>query len=167
MRVVGVATVAAVVWGFLATCVLVLHNEPAATVRHALTTAQGLTDLVFIAALVSLQIGVPTGLAGGALALVVVSKEHGQRRFASWIGRGAVWGSCLGATASVLVFALPSLSSDTFPLLLLSMAVIGSIVGGLVGATVGLYCGFAVRQRVPKGKATAAEQPDAADERRA
>jgi hypothetical protein len=139
-RIVLFATTTSVVLGFLTVFVVVLADEPSATIRHHLLTLDGLLSLLFIGAFTSLPISVPAGLAGGDLAARVVAKQGPHRTLTSWTSRGAVWGAAIGAAGTVALFALPSVSTDTFPLLLLMMALVGGVTGGLVGALVGAYC---------------------------
>jgi hypothetical protein len=139
-RIIVVATTTSVVLGFLTVFVVVLADEPPATIRHHFLTLEGLLSLLIVGAFTSLPISVQAGLAGGVLAARVAARQGPHRRLTSWAGHGAAWGAAIGAVGTVSVFALPSLSTDTFPLLLLMMALIGGATGGVIGTVVGAYC---------------------------
>lgn len=144
-RIVVVATTMSVVLGFLTVLVVVLADEPPATIGHHLLTVEGMLSLLFIGAFTSLPISVPAGLAGGALAARIAARQGPHRSLTSWAGRGAAWGATIGAVGTVVLFALPSIATDTFSLLLLMMALIGGTTGGVVGAVVGAYCSRVLR----------------------
>jgi len=146
IRIVLVATGTSVVLGFLTVVVVVLADAPSATIRYHLLTLEGIFSMLFIGAFTCLPISVPAGLAGGALAAHVAAKQGADRNLTSWASRGAVSGAGIGACGTVALFALPSLFTDTFSLLLLMMAVVGAVTGGLAGAVVGAYCSRVLRR---------------------
>lgn len=144
-RVLGVAIVVSVALGLLGAGWAVLSGEPRQAVMQSLTTVRGLRDLFLLAALVSVPISLPTGIAGGAVAAFVLARESGARPLASWIGRGAAWGLMLGAVGLILYLTATNLQSDELLPILVLTAPMGAAPGAIVGCVVGGYCWRTVR----------------------
>jgi hypothetical protein len=140
MRVLGVATVTAVSVGLVAATWSVLSSEPRNTVIQSLTTVAALRDLLLLAALVSVPVSLPAGVAGGAVAAFVLARERGTRPLSSWVGRGGFWGLVLGAVGLMLYLTAINFRSDELLPMLVLMAPMGAVPGAIVGCLVGAYC---------------------------
>lgn len=148
-RVLCLATVASVSVGLVVASWAVLSGEPRQTVFQSLTTIADLRDLLALAALVSLPISLPTGIAGGAVAAFVLARESGTRPLASWVGRGSAWGLALGAAGLILHFTAINFRSDELLPILVLTAPIAAVPGAIVGCLVGTYCWRTVRNVEP------------------
>jgi len=108
---------------------------------YTFASPRGLTEVLSIFALVVLPASFPATLVGGYIA-VAAAKRQPTYPLLSWVTRGVVVGSLLGAAGSLLWFTAINLGDVTAEMVrfLSVVGLVGGAAGALVGGTVGSYC---------------------------
>jgi hypothetical protein len=145
-RIVLGSLLAAVAFGLLTVAAVTLFDEDQLTIRYHLATREGALSLLFLSAVISLPIAVPTGLAGGVLAARMAQRAGSQRSLLGWVCWGAAYGALIGAIGVMVYFAVLNGIQETLKYFVL--AGLGVPAGSVVGAIVGAYCYFCLGRAV-------------------
>ena len=134
--------------GLLISIVAILLPESRESLAWATGTVHGASELLTIAAMVSLPQTIPPAIAGGLLATRMLKRRPQLSRLA-WIKRGVLCGSFLGVSWPAVNFGLnyfmtlrrlqygPRMGDLMF--LLSYFGFLGMLTGAIVGTLVGSY----------------------------